>query len=93
MSADYKLEQQVNFKKLLKYATTIKEVIEPNVTTDQHKIITEGKNFLHLYLTKQGRIDYCSRYGSNNEDVIFNAIYDGVEGTPLEGYWNALYVG
>ena len=93
MSADYKLAQPVNFKKLLKYAPSIRETFDEDCTADDIKIITDGTNYLHVYLNKRGQIDSCTRYGGNNEDANFDKIYEETDGTPLEGMWNASYAG
>ena len=76
MSADYKLAQPVNFKKLLEYAPSIRETFDEDCTADDIKIITDGTNYLHVYLNKRGQIDSCTRYGGNNEDAIFDKIYE-----------------
>ena len=45
MSADYKLAQPVNFKKLLKYAPSIRETFDEDCTADDIKIIEQAKLF------------------------------------------------
>lgn len=93
MSADYQLAKPINFDKLLKYAPSIKEVFNANYTSDRLKIITDGQSYLHVYLNKRNQIHSCTRYGSNNEDAIFDKIIEETEETPLCGQWDACYIG
>ncbi len=87
MSADYTLYKRINIKKLQKVKTIKILDDEDNPHDAEHKVITDGTFYVHIYMNKRGTIHSCSRFGGNNEDAIFEKIQEQIP------EWHPLYIG
>jgi hypothetical protein len=77
MSTDFRLQRKVRASTLLdgcleKYG--VREHIKPDETSERAKCLTDGRNYLWMYIDNDDLVGCFCRYGANCPDRILDAI-------------------
>lgn len=81
MSTDYRLNERVTAQELFgerlkKFG--VHECIAPE-TGETRRCLTDGRNYLWVYLTEDGHVDVLSRFGANVPGKILRAIAEAFD--------------
>jgi hypothetical protein len=77
MSTYYRLSERVAASTLFDGRLEnfgVREHVEPDTTTKNHRCLTDGRNYLWVCIDDAGLVDSIDRYGGNAPGKILNAI-------------------
>jgi hypothetical protein len=82
MSTDYRLFEQVKANTLFDGRLEnfgVREHVEPGETSQNSRCLTDGRNYLWVYIDDAGLVGCLSRYGGNAPGKILNAIAQALD--------------
>ena len=79
MSTDYRLLRKVPACDLFDGRLEefgVREHVKPEAKTEKSRLLTDGRNYLWVYIDDDGFVGCLSRYGGNAPGKILNAVAD-----------------
>jgi len=77
MSTDYRPLKKISASSLFDGRLEkfdVREHIKPDKTTEKERCLTDGRNYVWVYIDDDGFVDILTRYGANAPVKILNAV-------------------